>query len=153
MYPRYSAILADEMGLGKTMQAITAVRMLLRSGELRSVLLICPKPLVTNWRREFQMWAPEIPLTIIEGDQAKRRWQWTQENAPVKIANYELLMRDREVLDEGLQFDLVVLDEAQRIKNTGSTTSQVVPLDPSHAQLGLDWHADRKHARRSGWHL
>jgi SNF2 family DNA or RNA helicase len=126
LYPRYSAILADEMGLGKTMQAITAIRMLLRSGELRSILLVCPKPLVTNWRREFSMWAPEIPLTIIEGDQAKRRWQWTQENAPVKIANYELLMRDRDVLDEGQHFDLVVLDEAQRIKNMGSTTSQVV---------------------------
>jgi len=126
LYPRYSAILADEMGLGKTMQAITATRMLLRSGELRSVLLICPKPLVTNWRREFGLWAPEIPLTIIEGDAAKRRWQWTQENAPVKIANYEILMRDRDVLDEGLHFDLVMLDEAQRIKNTGSTTSEIV---------------------------
>lgn len=126
LYPRYSAILADEMGLGKTMQAITAVRMLLRSGELRSVLLICPKPLVTNWRREFTQWAPEIPLSIIEGDQARRRWQWTEELAPVKIANYELLIRDRDVLDAGPAFDLVILDEAQRIKNTGSATSQVI---------------------------
>ena len=126
LYPRYSAVLADEMGLGKTMQAITAIRMLLRSGEARSVLLICPKPLVTNWRREFNQWAPEIPLAIIEGDAAKRRWQWQQDQTPVKVANYELLMRDREVLDEGLAFDLVVLDEAQRIKNTGSTTSQIV---------------------------
>ena len=125
LYPRYSAVLADEMGLGKTMQAITAIRMLLRSGEIRSVLLVCPKPLVTNWRREFNLWAAEIPLTIIEGDAAKRRWQWTQEEAPVKIANYELLMRDKGVLDESLAFDLVVLDEAQRIKNTGSTTSQI----------------------------
>jgi SNF2 family DNA or RNA helicase len=124
LYPRYSAVLADEMGLGKTMQAITAVRMLLRSGEIRSVLLICPKPLVTNWRREFTLWAPEIPLTIIEGDAGRRRWQWTQP-APVKIANYELLMRDRDVLEEGLAFDLVILDEAQRIKNTASSTSQI----------------------------
>jgi SNF2 family DNA or RNA helicase len=125
LYPRYSAILADEMGLGKTMQAITAVRMLVRSGELRTVLLICPKPLVTNWKREFGLWAPEIPLTIIEGDQTRRHWQWRQENAPVKIANYEILMRDREVLDETLHFDLVMLDEAQRIKNTGSSTHQI----------------------------
>jgi SNF2 family DNA or RNA helicase len=125
LYPRYSAILADEMGLGKTMQAITSIRMLLRSGEIRSVLLVCPKPLVTNWRREFSMWAPEIPLTIIEGDAAKRQWQWTQEDAPVKIVNYELLMRDKGVLDGDLHFDLVVLDEAQRIKNTSSTTSQI----------------------------
>src|SRR5438067_10288140 len=123
LYPRYSAILADEMGLGKTMQAITAVRMLLRSGELKSVLLICPKPLVTNWRREFNLWAPEIPLMIIEGDQAKRHWQWTQTEAPVKIANYELLTRDREALDADVSFDLVILDEAQRIKNSSSATN------------------------------
>jgi SNF2 family DNA or RNA helicase len=126
LYPRYSAVLADEMGLGKTMQSITAIRMLLRAGELRSVLLVCPKPLVTNWRREFSLWAPEIPIGIIEGDATKRRWQWTHDGAPVKIANYELLMRDREVLDQGLHFDLVMLDEAQRIKNTNSTTSEIV---------------------------
>src|SRR6185369_5074806 len=74
LYPRYAAVLADEMGLGKTMQSITAIRMLLRSGELRSVLLICPKPLVTNWKREFGMWAPEIPISIIEGDVNRRHW-------------------------------------------------------------------------------
>ena len=44
LYPRHAAILADEMGLGKTMQAITAIRLLLRRGELQNVLLICPKP-------------------------------------------------------------------------------------------------------------
>jgi SNF2 family DNA or RNA helicase len=125
LYPRYSAILADEMGLGKTMQAITAVRMLIRSGELKSVLLICPKPLVTNWQREFNLWAPEIPLMIIEGDHAKRRWQWTQTDAPVKIANYELLARDRDAFDDAAHFDLVILDEAQRIKNTSSATNQL----------------------------
>jgi SNF2 family DNA or RNA helicase len=127
LYPRFAAVLADEMGLGKTMQAITAIRLLLRSGELRSVLLICPKPLVTNWRREFQQWAPEVPLVVIEGDQARRRWQWELADVAVKIANYELLLRDREVVTTpGLSFDLVVLDEAQRIKNRGGTTSQVV---------------------------
>ncbi len=125
LYPRVAAILADEMGLGKTMQAITAIRLLLRMGEVRSVVLICPKPLVSNWRREFGMWAPEIPLCVIEGDQARRRWQWRQA-APVKIANYELMTRDQDiVLDSSLHFDLVVLDEAQRIKNRSSTTSQV----------------------------
>ncbi len=126
LYPRYTAVLADEMGLGKTMQAIMTIRLLLRSGELRNVLLVCPKPLVSNLRREFQTWAPEIPLGIIEGDQARRHWQWRQPNTPVKIANYELLMRDRDVLDDTLHFDLVVLDEAQRIKNKSSTTSEVV---------------------------
>jgi SNF2 family DNA or RNA helicase len=126
LFPRYSAVLADEMGLGKTMQAISTIRMLLCAGEVRNILLICPKPLVTNWKREFQQWAPEVPLCVIEGDQAKRRWQWSQADLPVKIANYELLMRDREVFDDGLHFDLVVLDEAQRIKNQNNTTSEIV---------------------------
>ncbi|MCA9153349.1 MAG: DEAD/DEAH box helicase [Pirellulaceae bacterium] len=125
LYPRYSAVLADEMGLGKTMQAISTVRLLLYSGEVRKVLLVCPKPLVSNWKREFALWAPEIPLGIIEGDQAKREWQWRQPNTWVKIANYELLMRDRDLFDENLHFDLVMLDEAQRIKNKSSTTAQV----------------------------
>ena len=138
LYPRVAAILADEMGLGKTMQAITAMRLLLHGGELRSVLLICPKPLVGNWRREFALWAAEIPVVVIEGDQARRRWQWEQTETPVKIANYELLQRDRRLVAElDLAFDLVVLDEAQRIKNRTSVTS----------------HAVRELARRRSWAL
>ncbi|MGE3779869.1 MAG: DEAD/DEAH box helicase, partial [Pirellulaceae bacterium] len=126
LYPRVAAVLADEMGLGKTMQAITTVRLLLRAGEMRTVLLICPKPLVSNWRREFNVWAPEIPICIIEGEQTKRHWQWRELSSPVKIANYEVLMRDRDVVLAGdTHFDLVVLDEAQRIKNRSSTTSEI----------------------------
>jgi len=130
LYPHQTAILADEMGLGKTMQAITAVRLLLHAGEVRKVLLVCPKPLVSNWQREFHVWAPEVPLLVIEGDQARRRWQWELPGAPVKLANYELLHRDRDMLegpsaaDGPLDFDLVILDESQRIKNRGSATSQ-----------------------------
>ena len=133
LYPRHAAILADEMGLGKTMQAITAIRMLIRSGEARQVLLICPKPLVTNWQREFAQWAPELPLMVVEGDQAKRAWQWQLADVPLRVANFELVCRDRqffEARDEAgrprLHFDLVVLDESQRIKNRASTTSEVV---------------------------
>ena len=173
LYPRHAAILADEMGLGKTMQAITTIRLLLHRGEVRNVLLVCPKPLVTNWQREFQQWAPEIPVTVIEGDQARRAWQWRLHDVPLRIANYELLCRDREIFETGTQrtylaqsregeapaepqrgrqfavfqsarqeprppgiakpylvsrphFDLVVLDESQRIKNRAGTTNQVV---------------------------
>ncbi|MCA9133945.1 MAG: DEAD/DEAH box helicase, partial [Planctomycetales bacterium] len=131
LFPRETAILADEMGLGKTMQAITTIRMLLLARQLQNVLLVCPKPLVTNWVREFRTWAPEIPVTVIEGDSVKRNWIWQQHNAPVRIANYELLMRDKAMLDDpNAHFDLVVLDEAQRIKNRNSTTAQIVRALP-----------------------
>jgi len=131
LFPRYAALLADEMGLGKTMQAISTIRLLLCSGEVRSVLLVCPKPLVTNWLREFRVWAPEIPVAAIEGNAAKREFQWRSPDVPVKVANYELLMRDREiVLDSCMHFDLVVLDEAQRIKNRTSTTAEIVRAIP-----------------------
>lgn len=127
LYSHVGAVLADEMGLGKTMQAITAIRMLLYSGEVQSALLVCPKPLVTNWQREFAIWAPEVPLNVIGGSRGKRQWQWTVPDAPVRIANYELLVRDQDLLTSGeLQFDLMVLDEAQRIKNRASATSKVV---------------------------
>ena len=139
LFSRETAILADEMGLGKTMQAITTIRMLLLANQLRTVLLVCPKPLVTNWVREFHLWAPEIPVAVIEGDSAKRQWMWSQPGLPVRIANYELLMRDRELLQDNLHFDLVVLDEAQRIKNRNSTTSEIargISRDRSWALTG-----------------
>ncbi len=127
LFPRVSAMLADEMGLGKTMQAITGIRLLIHSGNVTNVLLVCPKPLVSNWQREFALWAPELPIAIIEGDAAKRQWQWENADCPVKIANYESLCRDKELVCDGKhQFDLVVLDESQRIKNKSSTTAQVV---------------------------
>jgi SNF2 family DNA or RNA helicase len=122
------------------MQAITAARLLLRAGEIRNVLLVCPKPLVTNWQREFQMWAPELPVAVIEGGHQKRRWQWRAGQCAVQIANYEVLMRDRATIaGSGAHFDLVILDESQRIKNRGSSTAQAaraISRDRSWALTG-----------------
>ncbi len=125
LFSQSSALLADEMGLGKTMQAITAIRLLLRSSQVRRILLLCPKPLIPNWQREFRLWAEELPVMTVEGDAVRRRMIWTMPGVPILIANYELLVRDFEVLEEDAspKFDLVVLDEAQRIKNRDSQTA------------------------------
>jgi len=131
LLPRHSAVLADEMGLGKSMQAISSIRLLVRSGEARRVLVVCPKGLVTNWARELADWAPELLVAVIDGDPGRRRWQWSLPDVPIKLANYEVLVRDRDLVAElGLAFDLVVLDEAQRIKNKSSQTNRaIVSLD------------------------
>jgi len=127
LFSQRGALLADEMGLGKTMQAITAVRLLFRSGQVRRVLLLCPKPLIPNWQREFRLWAEELPVTVLEGDAPRRRMLWTMPTVPILIANYELLVRDEDVFQDASapQFDLVILDEAQRIKNRDARTSQL----------------------------
>ena len=142
LYSAHFAILADEMGLGKTMQAITTIRLLLRTGEIRSVLLVCPKPLLTNWQREFELWAPEINVQPIDGSPARRKWLWQLPGIPVRLANYELLNRDREYYDcprgqGGPMFDLVVLDESQRIKNKGNATSQAARSIPRRRNWAL----------------
>lgn len=130
LYSRHAAVLADEMGLGKTMQAVTAIRLLRREGRVRHVLLVCPKSLVRNWQREFRFWAPELSVVPVEGNPAERRAKWQAENVVVKIANYEVLVRDRSVFappqpdGRPVCFDLVVLDEAQRIKNASSLTHE-----------------------------
>ena len=131
LYPRHQAVLADEMGLGKTMQAITAIRLLAHHGCLERILLVCPKPLVTNWRREFGLWAPELPLTIIEGSAERRQWLWRNARDLVSIANYESVVRDAETIcDPANYHDLVILDESQRIKNRSNITNQVVRSIP-----------------------
>jgi SNF2 family DNA or RNA helicase len=127
LFSRHSALLADEMGLGKTMQTITGIRLLLRAGQVRRILLVCPKPLIPNWQREFRMWAEELPVVAIEGNSARRRMLWTMPGVPILITNYELMTRDLPEIpeEERPKFDLLVLDEAQRIKNRESRTAQV----------------------------
>jgi SNF2 family DNA or RNA helicase len=127
LFASHAALLADEMGLGKTMQTITAIRLLLRSGQARRIVLICPKPLIPNWQREFRTWAEELPVVVVEGNGPRRRMLWTMPGVPILIANYELMARDLAEIpeDEQPKFDLLVLDEAQRIKNRDSRTAEV----------------------------
>ena len=75
---------------------------------------------------------------MIKGNQHQRRWHWKADTTMVKVANYELLTRDEEfVIDPDRKYDLVILDEAQRIKNKGNSTSQVVQRIPRRRSWAL----------------
>jgi SNF2 family DNA or RNA helicase len=140
LYPRHEAVLADEMGLGKTMQAITALRLLFNQGQIGRALLVCPKPLISNWQREFGLWAPELPVTIVKGNQSRRQWLWQHATQGVLLANYESVVRDRhQVTSIDPALDVMILDESQRIKNRTGTTNQAlcsVPRKRSWALTG-----------------
>ncbi|MBY0527097.1 MAG: DEAD/DEAH box helicase [Gemmataceae bacterium] len=127
LMPRHAALIADEMGLGKTAQVIIALRLLLHAGLIGNALIVCPKPLVINWTRELRLWAEDVPFEVITGDAKTRRFLWQQSRCPVKLVNYEVLSRDAALAThESVRFDVVAIDEAQRIKNRESRTAQVV---------------------------
>lgn len=125
LMPRNAALIADEMGLGKTVQVILSLRLMISSGMLKRALVVCPKPLVINWTRELRTWAPDLAFEVMSGDTETRTAMWKVSNCPVQVVNYEILTRDHEIiLDPEVKFDLVVLDEAQRIKSSSSKTAQ-----------------------------
>jgi SNF2 family DNA or RNA helicase len=127
LMPRHAALIADEMGLGKTMQTIIALRLLFHAGAIQRALVVCPKPLVINWTRELRTWADDVPFEVVGGDTKAREATWFASKCPLKLVNYELLTRDADMIgDERVRFDVMVLDEAQRIKNRESKTAQVV---------------------------
>src|SRR5580658_2074345 len=64
-------LLADEMGLGKTIQAIAALRLLLRDPEMPAALIVVPSGLVLQWRRQLRDWAPELALATCAGGRAE----------------------------------------------------------------------------------
>lgn len=132
---RPSALLCDEMGLGKSVQAIVAVRMLLERGEIRRSLVLCPKGLVLDWARKFRRWAPQVVICPMTGPARRRHYEWRYPRVQVFIAGYETWREDSAVADPN--FDLVILDEIQRIKNPDTKTAQAVRKLPAPRRWGL----------------
>jgi superfamily II DNA or RNA helicase len=122
------AMLADDMGLGKTVQAIAASALLKEMRDIQKALIVCPASLKHQWAREIQRFT-NLPVTVVEGGQVDRRHLY-QSSGFFKIINYELVRYD---FDEIVKFhpDLIILDEAQRIKNWRAKTAQLVKALPS----------------------
>lgn len=124
-------LLADDMGLGKTTQAIAACHVLYESGQARRGLLIVPAPLKDQWLREWQATTDRVPLTIVEGRVNERARQYRQTKDGYLVMNYEQLLRDLELVRRFAP-EMVVLDEAQRIKNWATkSNAYVMSLQPT----------------------
>lgn len=114
-----SLLLGDEMGLGKGVQAIAAMRLLLHRREIERALVVVPASLLDQWRGELARWAPELRVMTVRGSSEERLWQW-QYRAHVTLTSYETLRVDSVGSQSGPQreeWGVVVLDEAQRIRN------------------------------------
>lgn len=122
-----SLLLADEMGLGKTIQAIAALRVLFAFSGANAALIVAPVGLVLQWRRELRQWAPELRLSTILGSPGARTQLWRAPDAQVFLCGYETIRGDRHDPVVGdRDWDVFILDEAQRIKNPNAETSWAI---------------------------
>ncbi len=118
-------ILADDMGLGKTLQTIAHLLLEKERGDLRGPsLVVAPTSVIGNWRRELHRFAPSLRVLVMTGGGRRALWRMAARH-DVVLVTYATLLRD-EALIEGLHFHLLVLDEAQAIKNTRSRARAVV---------------------------
>jgi len=133
-------LLADEMGLGKTIQAIGALRVLLRDGTPGPALVVVPAGLVLQWRRQLREWAPELSLSTCTGPPEGRRGRW-RAPAQVYLTSFDALRGDM-ALPAPLGprhrgWAVVVADEAQRIKNAHTAISATVKALPRRRAWAL----------------
>lgn len=108
-------LIADEMGLGKTIQAIAAAELMRKELHISRVLVICPTSLKYQWKSEIEKFSDNEGL-VVEGNPLARAPQYSRDESFYKIVSYHTAGNDLQVINEQY-FDLIILDEAQRIKN------------------------------------
>lgn len=121
-------LLADDTGLGKTVEAIAGLRILVLQHRIQAALLVVPAGLVRQWRTALSAWAPELRVSTIQGPASERAWQW-QTPAHVYLVSYDTLREDGAYHPDSAPrrrtWDVVALDEAQRIKNRDADISRL----------------------------
>jgi superfamily II DNA or RNA helicase len=129
---RLAGILADDMGLGKTLQAIAHLLLEKESGRAdQPSLVVVPTSLMFNWHHEIQRFAPQLKMLLLHGPGRKSKFRYLDEYDLI-ITTYTLLMRDREVLVRQ-SYHVLILDEAQAIKNTKTQVRRVAKaIDVRH---------------------
>jgi len=120
---RGRVVLADDMGLGKTVQALAATEMLRRRRGIQRVLVVAPASVKYQWKTEIEKFT-DLPAQVIEGLLPRRRQLYATPTF-FNLSSYELVLKDVRYMHE-LAPDLIILDEAQRIRNWTTATARTI---------------------------
>lgn len=118
------AILADEMGLGKTLQAMSIAILKKTYYGFKKTLIVCPASVKYQWLSEINKFTDESAI-VVEGKPDDRAFTYMSEDHYFFIVNYETVLRDKTVIDNA-NFDFIILDEAQKIKNFEAKVSKAI---------------------------
>jgi len=132
---KQGVLIGDEMGLGKTLQAIALGILKKEIFGFTKVLVVTLASLKEQWKREIERFTDEKAL-VIAGSRLKRQASYNQEDSLFKITNYEAVLRDVTIISR-FKPDLLILDEAQRIKNFTTKTAEAVKSLPRKHALVL----------------
>lgn len=132
----FGACLADDMGLGKTLQVLTFLEKLRKEGKTKRVLLIVPASLLGNWCREAEKFVPQMEIRLLHGKTgAILGEQLVQEECFLTITTYGMSQKIK-VLQE-LEWDCLILDEAQAIKNAATKQTHAIKQIPARMRLAM----------------
>lgn len=133
----FGGILADEMGLGKTIQVIYYIKQMLKDNPTSKFIIVVPTSLAYNWEHEFDSFASQIKKAICIGSKEKRKHILKDLNKiNVIITTYGLLREDEEIY-ENLNFNTMIIDEAQNIKNNHAGITKVVKSIKAETKFAL----------------
>lgn len=136
----FGGCLADDMGLGKTVQIIAHLQKRLNTNPNQKVLILCPKSLTNNWQNEFQKFSPKIKTYNWKTGKLKQK---DFDNSQVILASYQLQQRQK---DFKFDFDYMILDEAQMVKNPHSLTHKAILEIKAKHKLALTGTPVENHA-------
>jgi len=136
------ACLADDMGLGKTVQVISLLLILKKNGFERPSLLVLPASLIGNWKSELERFAPSLRSLFLHGSQLNKQAMDTMANDHADLQNVDLVLTTygtlmRQDWLQGQEWQLLVLDEAQAIKNPSARQSKAVKNLNAKSRIAL----------------
>ena len=120
----FGGILADEMGLGKTIQTLAFIQYMVEHKHKGANLIVVPTSVLPNWEREAEKFVPSLKRLIIYGTRRENMFKQIGKSDLV-ITTYALLRRDLEEIEK-FDFNTIILDEAQNIKNPNTITARSV---------------------------